>query len=595
MKNFNAGFFVILLLLSVPPAQAIELDGDRLNWKTVSSDDLLKNLRALKTPLALPSKSGFSPAKPIALAPPSSAHDYTMAYKSASGCVVFFLPESSNLLNISLKWNGPTCKGKPLSGKGILQILSNRLDDNGTRSIITTFNGQFEQGMFTGIGEKANFWLDANDGLLATYRYKGQFSNGILHGLGSTTYIGNASSQPSAWLKQGQFNDGIPFGKLTLARLNPYPGVEADVGEMIFNNEGQRFYDQSSNNAGTPVNGVLFFNRDTSPWETMTANTDKSDENFKPQLSLITRSKHPSHQANSVFYAACNSWVITESSWSCESGLFGMPHSKVGPLKAENTAFQFNIPIDAKTWLPLQVKDGSKLMFGLDSKGEKQYFTCNSSISYCTGRTIINIERTPLYWWGDVVLDTTGIKPVSARLMTVGNDKKLDIANNLTLATCTNFDNPTTCREGSIFYQNDGSRHWEGGFRLDGIAFEERGQSGSRLIATNAYQVLKEGRGKVYYRNGWASVMTRNDKMVEVFECDIPEDDDSFTCELTNGEVEFIRKVSRRNSRSNRAGDDSPRAIPVEPLRLPDLSPGSGGFEPTPIPQRSLDVLPGMQ
>jgi hypothetical protein len=102
----------------------------------------LDELRALRYSGDIPSLEGFSPAKVIQLPAPADSHFYTTAYMSKGKCVTFSkLGKDEH--DLSIKWKGAKCNGKPINGDGTLQIQYKEDSGTGTYTHLSVSTGHF--------------------------------------------------------------------------------------------------------------------------------------------------------------------------------------------------------------------------------------------------------------------------------------------------------------------------------------------------------------------------------------------------------------------------------------------------------------------
>jgi hypothetical protein len=224
---------------------------------------------AMRQVEAAPSLTGFSPARESGkFAAPPGGHGHTMAYQDGNGCVTFFLPmQEYELLEVGMKWNGPACSGKPIEGKGTLQIYRRTNDE----IVVVMLKGRFVKGALTGEGEKAIFKFDPQGKPREdSYVFHGTFARQVLHGQGVRRWVGPADEHPSAWSETGPFVDGTAHETTLYARLRAEPGLLYDAHQLRVDKDGQTYVHQAYNNGKQAVKGVMRFENDPVEWNTET-------------------------------------------------------------------------------------------------------------------------------------------------------------------------------------------------------------------------------------------------------------------------------------------------------------------------------------
>jgi hypothetical protein len=542
--------------------------------------EMLTWLRGLRYEGPRPAPTGFSPAQPTAdFTAPPGGHEHTQAYKSAGGCVVFFLPTTADNFGVSIKTKDLKCDGKPVEGKGEVQILRKAKAGDAANTVVGILRGQFAKGMLTGDGEKGNFTY-APDGkpVEDTYILLGNFENSVLNGKGERRWTGAKTDQPSTVSLEGTFKDGVIRGGVHMGRLNPLPGVEGDYVPLYFSERGNSYIEQAHLNGGKLMTGHMFFYNDPARWK-----VEFATWNFFAVGSALTRA----YRDADALYAVCEKWEFLEGKATCPDGNIGGGYN--GKFFGVNRSpFSLPLPFNPKA-APFNVKAGQPVTIGIEMNG-RPGVPCNEGLTRCAGKVIASVLGTSLYWYGDGEVRNGSVYLTSARLYerasgeAYSTDYKYET--DRVMASCSAFKSPVACARGVVYYKNGAKAAGE--WEFDGVAFEqvsERGYMGYE--AKRAFKLVLNGDVRMDYPNGsWAEVAMRDGEMRSVDDCGVAEGT-SVTCSIEGTTVNF------RNRSSGSSRPSAQYATPVEPLRMPQIN--VPAYRPIVVPQRPVYTLPGMR
>lgn len=521
-----------------------------------------------------PTLAGFSPAQPVkGFAAPAGQHEQTQAYRSASGCVAFFFPPGPEVADVAFKWSGPACKGQPVEGRGELQIRRRM----GETTAVAVLHGEFKGGMLTGEAQKAYFYFDAKgQALPGVHLMVGSFANSVLHGPGSARWSGAPDARPAAWFREGHFKDGSLQGEGVLARLRPYPGVEAEIQRLRFDEAGDIYIEQARVNGGKLIEGTLYFEGDARPWTVELAVW----RNASVEAARLLRTD-PVNQT--VLLAACEKWRFDGPRLSCERG--SVSHGTiVSSIGTSNGAFALRLPVRGGE-VPFRPGADAPVSVGV---GDGEFpVRCDAELSQCSGRGVLPVALSSLYWHGDIEWRDGAVRPVQASLYALRDkDAQPKPDSDRRVARCDRFDDPLRCREGKVFWEDGGS--FDGAWFYEGARFEAEDKVPPRYVAHATQNIVPRGWGTLTYATGnWAEVrMDADGDIVDVGKCDKPRESASFTCRVDGGTVFFRAEGRERRVRESEA---PPRSVYTPPAG------GGGRFERIPVPQRPVYVLPGMR
>ncbi len=559
-----------------------------------------------------PALTGFSPAQPVkgVQAAPGD-HGHTQAYRSAAGCMAFFFPLGEDGgSEVALKWSGPACNGKLVEGKGELQIWRRV----GERTVVGVLQGSFTKGMLTGEGAKANFTFDkAGKPVPGMYIFNGTFANSVLHGDGVQRWTGAADARPSAWARQGKFQDGTIRGPVFLSQLRPYPGVEAQAQELWYSERGNTYIEQAQVNRGKLVDGTLFFEGDAIPWKAEVA-VWRDDV---PEAARLTRMDMARQH---VMIASCMQWRFEAARLACGQGNVSAGGSG-GSIGIGEGAFGIRLPVAARV-APFQPGPSAPVKIGLSDADIAA--RCDAELTRCTGQGVLPVMGSLLYWHGDIEWRDGALRPTSASLYerpyaqrsryTVGNDgsmtrsgsdaddakaqqidealrqKPYDPGNrDKRIASCERFDSPVECSRGKLFFNDGGT--FAGAWRYDGVTYGSDGPTAPRYVVQDNQRTVRHGWGTATFPNGrWAEVHYDSDGDIDnVGKCDDPDSSDNFRCRLDGATVVFSNDSSSQSRPQ--------REVATPAYTAPSYSSGGGGgrYVPKVVPQRPVYVLPGMR
>ncbi|HVR50946.1 MAG TPA: hypothetical protein VMS38_14520 [Pseudorhodoferax sp.] len=501
------------------------------------AQDKLAFVRQLPYQGAWPSLAGFSPAQPVPdFKAPAGDHGHTAAYRSADGCVAFFYPPGEEgISGVALKWKGPACNGKPLQGEGELQILRRA----GTGTVVGVLQGRFANGLLAGQGSKANFSYDAaGQPLPDTYLFEGEFLHSVLHGQGISRWSGAADARPTAWARQGRFHEGLARGLVAQARLRPYPGVEAEVQDLWFGEDGTVPAEQARVNRGRPVPGLLFFENDAIAWRSEVAAWRDGQFQTARLLRMDT-----ARQAGLV--ASCVRWRFEARQLRCDQGAVSSGGAS-GELRLDDGPYTLPWPV-RPGGTGFRPGPGAALHVALQDA--QTPVRCNAELSRCTGRGAIPILGAGEYWWGDLEWREGSLQPVAAALHARGADDGTPATapqrpgyapqSDAVLARCTRFAGPLQCAEGLLRSAN-GTRY-SGAWVYDGVRFGSDAGPARYEALPGDRRVRRTGWGTNTYADGrWAEVHFDDDGAMDaVGLCEHPGRGGTVNCHLQGRTVVF--------------------------------------------------------
>ncbi len=562
-----------------------------------------------------PTLTGFSPAKPVnGFEAAPGDHGHTQAYRSAAGCVAFFFPPGDEGgTEVALKWKGHACNGKLVEGKGELQIWRRV----GEQTVVGVLEGHFSKGVLAGEGEKSNFTFDkAGKPVPDVYSFEGTFANSVLHGQGAKRWSGAANARPSAWVQQGKFQDGTIRGGVMLYQLRPYPGVEAQVQPLWFSERGNTYIEQAQVNRGKLLEGTLFFEGDPVPWKSEVAVW----RDGLPEAARLTRMDMARRH---MMIASCLQWRFEGARLACDRGS-ASAGGEGGSIGTDEGAFGIRLPVPARV-VTFQPEATTALTLGLDNAQIPA--RCDAELARCTGRGVLPVRGSLLYWHGDIEWRDGALRPTSASLYerpwvqrsisTVANDgtvtrtgsdaddakaEQIEEALRKTpydpgnrdrrVASCERFDSPLECSRGKLFGKDGGS--FVGAWRYDGVTYSSDGPAAPRYTVQGNQRMVRRGWGTTTFSNGrWAEAHYDSDGDIDdVGKCDDPDSSDNFRCKLDGATVMFYNESSS-NSSSSQSRPQREVAAPV--YTAPSYSSGGGRYVPQVVPQRPVYVLPGMR
>lgn len=572
--KIGVSMFLAISMLGNPAtatATAAAADHERLDEAKNDHADagkFLAELRGMRFSGEAPSLNGFSPTQEINLSPPPGSNVYKTAYKSKSNCVVFFSPLGKVEHDLAVKWDGAKCNGKPIQGKGELAITYRTDASDGTFSHVFVYRGRFKDGMLTGPSEKVNF-VFYPDGRLKDdiYAFSGEFAYGLLNGAGAQTWTGPATDEPSAWVKKGNFKDGIPSGLITLSRLHPFAGVEADSGEQVLNADGGAYSYQWYNNGKKPVKGIMYFYNDPIQWQIATSEIKTGE---MPGHAGIRRV-----DGSSELLAECDDWDIQKGRWSCARGTAAIASSARPDISLDG-AFYIPVPVN-KSGGMIRAGNGGRVRIGSENISAGHEMLCNEALSLCHGKAIVTVGAYE-YWWGESEFSNGNLQPVSATLYHSSSPYEVDPSKDKKLAVCEEFSSPTRCDRGAL-WAGDGIS-WRGGYTMHGVKYS----SSAGYDIGSGWGLYIDGHGRLTWgKDGrWAEGDVNDNEWVSIDDCDEPASSSKFICELHGNTVTFVEQRQRSyNSDSNSYGN-------------PYGNGSSGGFTPIQIPQPQPYVMPGM-
>ncbi|QRR35876.1 hypothetical protein JNX00_08455 [Hydrogenophaga sp. YM1] len=522
-----------------------------------------------------PTLAGFSPAQPIkGFAAPAGQHEQTQAYRSASGCVAFFFPPGPEVADVAFKWSGPACKGQPVEGRGELQVRR-RMGEN---TAVAWLRGEFKRGMLTGEASKRYFYFDGKgQALPGVHVMAGSFANSVLHGKGTASWSGAPDARPAAWFREGVFKDGSLQGMGVLARLRPFPGVEADIHDLVFAEDGEIYIEQARMNGGRLLDGTLYFENDPVPWGLELASWREA----APEAARLNRLDA---EQGVALVSACVKWRFEAARLVCERGSVSSG-TAAGSIGLNEGGFTVRLPVHADG-VPFRPLGEPKLSVGL---GRSEIpVRCDSDLRQCSGQGVLTVLGSALYWFGDIEWVDGALRPARAALYAHGSklEDSPDPERDRRLATCERFDDALRCQRGKVFYNGGGSYY--GGWRYTGVSYRGEGRTPPAYVAQGEQDVLPFGWGQLTYRDGsWAEVHHDSDGDIdEVGKCDVPSESASYRCHL-DGQTVMFQAQGQGERRVRQA--EAPVTVPA--FRMPDLG---GGSRPA-VPQRPVFVLPGMR
>lgn len=557
-----------------------------------------------------PALTGFSQAQPVkGFDAAAGDHGHTQAYRSAAGCVAFFFPPGEDGgSEVALKWSGAGCNGKLVEGKGELQIRRRV----GEQTVVGVLQGSFTKGVLTGEGVKANFTYDkAGKPVPGMYSFQGTFANSVLHGEGAQRWTGAADARPSAWARQGKFQDGTIRGGVILSQLRPYPGVEAQTQALWYSERGNTYIEQAQVNRGKLLDGTLFFEGDPIAWKAEVA-VWRDDV---PEAARLTRMDMARQH---MMIASCMQWRFEAARLACSQGNVSAGGSG-GSIGIDEGTFGIRLPVVARV-ATFQPGPSTPVKIGLHDADMAA--RCDAELTRCTGQGVLPVLGSRLYWHGEIEWRDGALRPTSASLYerpaaqrstyAVGNDgtmtrsgtdqddakaqqieealrkKPYDPGNrDRRVASCERFDSPVECSRGKVFYGDGGN--FAGAWRYDGVTYRSDGPTAPRYAVQDNQRTVRHGWGTATFSNGrWAEVHYDSDGDIDdVGKCDAPDSSDNFRCRLDGATVVFSNE-SRSQSRPQREV-----AAPV--YTAPSYSSGSDRFVPLVVPKRQVYVLPGMR
>lgn len=557
-------------------AAAIGFPAAAAGSEAEESKKMLEWLRSLRHDGDVPALTGFSPAKPIAdFTAPPGGHDLSQAYKSAAGCVAFFAAPADHFSGVAFKVKGLPCNGKPLEGKGELQIYRKHLNGAGFDQVISVLSGEFSKGMLTGEAAKANFTFNAAGKPVAdTYVFSGRFENSVLNGKGQRRWTGPKDGEPSAIALEGNFKDGVPSGGVLQSRLHPLPGVEADFQPLHYSPKGNSYVEQSQLNGGKTVDGYLFLYQDPARWKVEVATWRDHVE-----AGALTRKRDDEEN----FYAACKQWDFAAGKISCMDGNVG------GGFKGtyygvERGPFSIPLPFDTRS-VPFRVNNQQKVTIGLEMQNQPGV-SCNPDMTRCSGMVVTALFGSSQYLRGDAEVRDGAVYFKSAKLYQrasgLAYSPEYNYSSDKVEASCSNFSSPLVCAKG-VYHYSSGTTA-TGSWKFKNVGFEtlsERGRIG--YITKGEFGPVMNGNVRMDYANGsWADVVMVDSEIESVEDCGVP-DGASVSCAAEGSTMTFTRRGSSR-----------PQAERVEPRRVQSFE-APERYKPIVMPTRPVYVLPGMR
>lgn len=546
------------------------------NLSNFEDGTLLSQLQGIRFSGKAPALTGFSPSRAVD-GLQKADRSYSTAYKSAAGCVAYFLPSTGGINNVQIKWSGKEkCNGRPLQGEGELLIRQDNIEGGKKQIVLRVLQGNFVDGLLQGKGKKTNFTYDESGKFVEdTYVLSGNFVNGVLDGDGEQAWTGPAAAIPSAWIKQGQFKNGDLVGgsSIIYAQLHPAAGVEAAVQKLKLSAKSEMLVHQAYVNDGKPVDGAMFLEGDAARWST----TIYSWDNL-PTSAVLKR-----HDAGNKFKTVelhCTDFGFQLGRIVCNEGLafdFTTPFI----FGVMNASYNYVLPVDSvKT--PLRVRDNTKVVVG--TYNDANPMTCNQDLSLCKGDSQIMAVGFSGYWYGSAELRNGKYAFTKAKLFNqLEFDKKFDPQKDKLILTCKNFSGPTDCENGEYYI---GEQRKIGHFKIEGVTTGLDAKGEFSFERSGKFKVVMEGWGSIFFNeNEWADVWYENDKITRVRDCGDNSRNVKISCKMRNNVVVFVAEAEEQ--------PDEERVIPVEPFQWPEIQ--APRFTPTPIPQRPVYVLPGMK
>lgn len=486
-------------------------------------------IRSLRAKAITPPYASMPPVTEANVPAPAGATDYNSAYQTSGGCVFFYERNDSNVATHA-EWNGPPCKGKTVSGKGILRVTGLLKTADGTTTFVQhEMRGAFVNGLLNGVGEKTNFHYKADKTPIQDdYLLSGEFKNGLLHGYGRRIWLGAQNARPNAIEWRGHFVDGLTSGVQRMMRSQPYEGVIGDVVTLAYAPSGNSYVEQAAAQRRL-VEGTMYF--DNEDWAMYVTHWKG-----QPKAAVFVRIPDYTKPPGDSDYVSltCEDWQAENLAWGCKEGLVKYYQAGTGMiLQAEKAAF--TLPIRS-------VFKGFKVMsnptvyldrgMGIDKNNTLR---CNSDWSACSGKAKINLAG-PFGWRGGIAYRNGTVTPdgYGKLLAFTGGDSGME-----EVAECSRFASPTDCENGTIYLGNGNSV--ESAFRLKNLTYGPR--EGSRIAGYQSkgeIEIEPYGWGTVAWSNGrWAKVRHVNGKTVEVGECGWARHGEDFTCSLSGTTVMF--------------------------------------------------------
>lgn len=555
---------------SAPAAANTDLEKHGLSRKQ------LLNLRDISH-LPIPDLKGFSPAKPVSgFSAPEGDHWHTQAYKSAQGCVAFFLPPERDQSSIGFKVKNLKCNGQPLEGKGELQII--RKDKEGGRltTVVGILRGQFSKGMLTGEGEKINLSFSSEGKLQGEiYIFGGEFKNSVLHGIGRRYWIELKAERPQAVYTHAKFEEGVPYDRVYMGALHPAPGVESVSHFLAMNKKGELFIDQAGYNQGRPVRGQMFLENDPHAWQTQLTTLQNG----------VIRAGSLRREAESAeigrLDAICENFDFKPGKITCPAGSVATAWRGTTFLIKES-AYAILSPSKGPGFVA--ENPGEKIYAGSPSNfaGEYSKTQCNHDLSLCQGRIITPIERTNAYFYGATEIQDGFIKILSASLheKTSPDPEGNHPGKDRTLATCSKFDSATRCASGMIYRANGIAL--QGAWELKNIEHHQASASMAHVyFAEKTWSIEPKGFVEMELPDGRrARVEFENGVYKSVSSCSAPDEQD-VRCTVKDGGLQYHY---RRESSYEPPPKQPQWAMPQTQTRHKNIV----------VPKRQVYVLPGM-
>ena len=487
----------------------------------------LAALKAMRYAGPVPDLGGFSAAPAYKAEGLQGGKDYSAAYRSKEGCVLFFAPLGKGEHDLAIKWQGPKCDGKPLHGEGTLSVSLQIDRPEGAQVAVFVSRGRFQNGMLTGEGEKTNFSFgpdgQRNESIFA---FSGSFANGLLDGLGKRTWTGPASGQPSAQTQEGQFTAGTPHGEILFSQLRPQPRVEAETKTLEFDDNGRPLLEQQGSV------GAIFFYGDPAGWVTKVETLNK-DWSMRRALLYRGRSAHGDLKES----AGCLAWEFHEDGLHCTEGaLTWRRGDSTFALKLEGKPFQILRPPEGAG--PFRVRDQELLRLG-GSPGEEAGLTSSADLTSCRGAAILPLT-TWVYFSGQVEYERGEVRPVSGVFRQSPSSSTRTPGQDERVAGCRDFRSPTRCRSGwSKRGEATDDPVWTGRFELRGVEFDpRRGYD----VSGPDWGITMEGEGRLLYESSgrWADLRAEEDRFLSIGRCG-DDDSDDLNCRLEGQTVVFPR------------------------------------------------------
>jgi len=482
-------------------------------------------LRTIRYAGPLPDLKGLSAAREVKSERLRGGKDYSAAYRSQAGCVVFYNPLRQGEHDLAFKWQGPRCDGRPVHGEGTLWISYRADAADGTYQHASVYRGSFENGMLTGEGEKTNFSFGP-DGTLreSIFHFTGSFVGGLLDGAGRKSWTGPADGEPSAHATEGQFAAGTPQGEVVFGQLRPYPGVEAEVKTLRLAADGRPLLQQPDSQ------GAIFFTGEATGWRTKVSTLDQDG---RDRQALFFRGRRRFGGLGQV--AGCTAWEFHAAGLRCGEGvLTWQPEDSSHRLRLPSGAFRIPLPIRAGG-NPFLVRDQEVLTFSFaGSASVDEELRCSADLSSCRGTAILEIS-SQVYFSGQVEYERGEVRPVSGTFRMGPEGGGRTPARDL--ASCQEFRSPTRCRRGLLWR---GESSWTGGYEIWGLEFDPRR---GYAIGRSPFRLTREGEGRIREGKRWVDARADEDRLVSVGRCDDEGDPARFTCRLADdGKVEFLRR-----------------------------------------------------